>query len=125
MVLIQAVRGLGVSLVEGRVSPEVILVPRSIDPSGIARTPSAQGARTVPDPSGGLREEPLSPEEAALPAVSDDEAVELVRRTQKATISHVQRHLRIGYNRAARIIEDMEREGIIGPQDGTRPRAIF
>jgi len=54
-----------------------------------------------------------------------DEAVELVRRTQKATISHVQRHLRIGYNRAARIIEDMEREGIIGPQDGTRPRAIF
>ncbi|MDR0882232.1 MAG: DNA translocase FtsK, partial [Candidatus Adiutrix sp.] len=54
-----------------------------------------------------------------------DEAVELVRRTQKATISHVQRHLRIGYNRAARIIEDMEREGIIGPQDGTRPRVIF
>lgn len=54
-----------------------------------------------------------------------DEAVELVRRTQRATISHVQRHLRIGYNRAARIIEDMEREGIIGPQDGTRPRAIF
>ncbi|MDR1044267.1 MAG: DNA translocase FtsK [Candidatus Adiutrix sp.] len=54
-----------------------------------------------------------------------DEAVELVRRTQKATISHVQRHLRIGYNRAARIIEDMEGEGVIGPQDGTRPRAIF
>lgn len=54
-----------------------------------------------------------------------DDAVELVRRSQKATISHVQRHLRIGYNRAARIIEDMEREGIIGPQDGTRPRAIF
>ncbi len=54
-----------------------------------------------------------------------EEAVELVRRTQRATISHVQRHLRIGYNRAARIIEDMERDGIIGPQDGTRPRAIF
>ena len=54
-----------------------------------------------------------------------DEAVELVRRTQKATISHVQRHLRIGYNRAARIIEDMEREGIIGPADGTRPRVIL
>ena len=54
-----------------------------------------------------------------------EEAVELVRSTQRATISHVQRHLRIGYNRAARIIEDMERDGIIGPQDGTRPRAIF
>ncbi|KXS55935.1 MAG: hypothetical protein AMR96_05500 [Candidatus Adiutrix intracellularis] len=53
------------------------------------------------------------------------EAVELVRRTQKATISHVQRHLRIGYNRAARIIEDMEREGIIGPPDGIKPRLIL
>jgi S-DNA-T family DNA segregation ATPase FtsK/SpoIIIE len=53
------------------------------------------------------------------------EAVELVRRTQKATISHVQRHLRIGYNRAARIIEDMEREGVIGPPDGIKPRVIL
>jgi S-DNA-T family DNA segregation ATPase FtsK/SpoIIIE len=54
-----------------------------------------------------------------------EEAVELVRRTGRATISHLQRHLRIGYNRSARIIEDMEREGVIGPQDGTRPRTIF
>lgn len=54
-----------------------------------------------------------------------EEAVDLVRQSQRATISHVQRHLRIGYNRAARIIEDMERDGIIGPQDGTRPRVIF
>lgn len=53
------------------------------------------------------------------------EAVELVKRTQKATISHVQRHLRIGYNRAARIIEDMEREGVIGPPDGIKPRVIL
>jgi S-DNA-T family DNA segregation ATPase FtsK/SpoIIIE len=54
-----------------------------------------------------------------------EEAVELVRRSGRATISHIQRHLRIGYNRAARIIEDMEREGVIGPQDGTKPRVIF
>ncbi len=53
------------------------------------------------------------------------EAVELVRRTQRATTSHIQRHLRIGYNRAARIMEDMERDGLIGPQDGTKPRTIF
>ena len=53
------------------------------------------------------------------------QAVELVRRTKRATISHVQRHIRVGYNRAARFIERMEREGIIGPQDGTRPRDIF
>jgi S-DNA-T family DNA segregation ATPase FtsK/SpoIIIE len=54
-----------------------------------------------------------------------DQAVELVRRTGRATISHIQRHLRVGYNRAARFIERMEREGLIGPQDGTRPREIF
>jgi S-DNA-T family DNA segregation ATPase FtsK/SpoIIIE len=54
-----------------------------------------------------------------------DKAVELVRRTGRATISHIQRHLRVGYNRAARLIERMEREGLIGPQDGTRPRDIF
>jgi len=54
-----------------------------------------------------------------------DQAVELVRRTGRATISHIQRHLRVGYNRAARLIERMEREGLIGPQDGARPRDIF
>ena len=54
-----------------------------------------------------------------------DQAVELVRRTKRATISHLQRHLRVGYNRSARLIERMEREGLIGPQDGTRPRDIF
>jgi S-DNA-T family DNA segregation ATPase FtsK/SpoIIIE len=53
------------------------------------------------------------------------EAMELVRRTGKASISLIQRHLRIGYNRAARIIEDMERDGYIGPQDGPRPRKIL
>jgi len=54
-----------------------------------------------------------------------NEAVDLVRRTKRATTSHIQRHLRVGYNRAARFIERMEREGLIGPQDGTRPREIF
>lgn len=57
--------------------------------------------------------------------VKYQEAVELVRRSQKASASYIQRCLRIGYNRAARIIEDMERDGIIGPQDGSRPRDIY
>jgi S-DNA-T family DNA segregation ATPase FtsK/SpoIIIE len=37
----------------------------------------------------------------------------------------VQRHLRIGYNRAARIIETMEKEGIIGPSDGVKAREVL
>ncbi|MDY0211595.1 MAG: DNA translocase FtsK 4TM domain-containing protein [Desulfuromonadaceae bacterium] len=48
-----------------------------------------------------------------------DEAIALVAQAQQASISMVQRRLRIGYNRAARIIEQMEKEGIVGPSDGT------
>ena len=54
-----------------------------------------------------------------------DEAVELVARSGKASISLIQRHLRIGYNRAARIIEIMEREGVVGPADGAKPRQVL
>jgi S-DNA-T family DNA segregation ATPase FtsK/SpoIIIE len=54
-----------------------------------------------------------------------DEAVELVTRTGRASISLIQRHLRVGYNRAARMIEVMEREGVVGPPDGARPRQIL
>jgi len=55
-----------------------------------------------------------------------DDAVALVAETRMASISMVQRRLRIGYNRAARIIEKMEQEGIVGPSDGTsKPREVF
>ncbi|MBI2346971.1 MAG: DNA translocase FtsK, partial [Deltaproteobacteria bacterium] len=54
-----------------------------------------------------------------------DHAVQLVAETQQASISLIQRRLRIGYNRAARMIERMEGEGVIGPQDGAKPREVF
>lgn len=54
-----------------------------------------------------------------------DEAVALVMKTKKASISSVQRYLKIGYNRAANIIEQMEQDGLIGPQEGSKPREIF
>jgi S-DNA-T family DNA segregation ATPase FtsK/SpoIIIE len=54
-----------------------------------------------------------------------DEAVALVARDRQASISYVQRRLRVGYNRAARIIETMERDGVVGPSDGIRPREIY
>lgn len=54
-----------------------------------------------------------------------DKAVELVIQTGQASISMLQRKLRVGYNRAARMIEVMEREGIVGPSDGVRAREVF
>jgi len=55
-----------------------------------------------------------------------DDAVALVAETRQASISMIQRRLRIGYNRAARIIEKMEQEGIVAPSDGTsKPREVF
>jgi S-DNA-T family DNA segregation ATPase FtsK/SpoIIIE len=59
----------------------------------------------------------------------DDElyrqAVEMVVQTQQASISMIQRRLRVGFNRAARMIERMEREGIVSAMDGTRPREVL
>ncbi len=54
-----------------------------------------------------------------------DDAVALITKTGQASISMIQRHLRIGYNRAARIIEVMEKEGIVGPPDGAKPREVL
>jgi S-DNA-T family DNA segregation ATPase FtsK/SpoIIIE len=54
-----------------------------------------------------------------------DQAVELVTDLGHASISLVQRYMKIGYNRAARIIERMEAEGIVGPSDGAKPRKVI
>ena len=54
-----------------------------------------------------------------------DRAVQLVAETRNASISYVQRRLKVGYNRAARMVEQMENEGVVGPQVGTRPRDVY
>jgi len=54
-----------------------------------------------------------------------DEAVALVGELGQASISLVQRYMKIGYNRAARIIEKMEAEGIVGPSDGAKARKVL
>lgn len=52
------------------------------------------------------------------------EAIEFVTEQGRASISMIQRRLRIGFNRAARFIEQMEMDGVIGPQDGSKPRLV-
>jgi S-DNA-T family DNA segregation ATPase FtsK/SpoIIIE len=54
-----------------------------------------------------------------------DQAVEIVLRTRRPSISLVQRHLRIGYNRAARLIEDMERAGMVSPMQTNGNREVL
>jgi len=54
-----------------------------------------------------------------------DQAVALVAREQKASTSYIQRYLQIGYNRAARIIEEMERQGVVGPANHVGKREIL
>lgn len=73
----------------------------------------------------------LKPKEEAVEAETDgydemyDQAVALVAESRQASISMLQRRLRVGYNRAARMIERMEKEGIVGPADGSKPREVY
>jgi S-DNA-T family DNA segregation ATPase FtsK/SpoIIIE len=54
-----------------------------------------------------------------------NEALEVVLTTRQASISSIQRALRVGYNRAARIVDLMEKKGVVGPSDGVRPRKVL
>jgi S-DNA-T family DNA segregation ATPase FtsK/SpoIIIE len=70
--------------------------------------------------------------EAQVAEVEDSErdelyarAVELVQMNGQASTSFIQRRLRVGYNRAARMIEMMEEDGIVGPADGAKPRDVL
>jgi len=54
-----------------------------------------------------------------------EEAVRVVVEIGKASTSTLQRRLRLGYGRAARLIDMMERDGIVGPADGSKPREVL
>ena len=54
-----------------------------------------------------------------------EDAIEYIFKSGQASVSMLQRRFRIGYNRAARIIDEIEEKGIIGPQDGARPRQLL
>ena len=54
-----------------------------------------------------------------------NDAVELVVTAGQASTSMLQTRLRLGYNRARRVIDQLEEKGVIGPQDGSKPRAVL
>ncbi|MDR1447242.1 MAG: DNA translocase FtsK [Treponema sp.] len=54
-----------------------------------------------------------------------DKALEIVLQQGKASASYIQRRLKIGYNRAARLVEEMEVHGVVGPAQGSRPRELL
>ena len=60
--------------------------------------------------------------------VGDDllpQAIDVLRSTKRASTSMLQRRLRIGYNRAARLMEELEDRGVVGPENGSSPREIL
>ena len=54
-----------------------------------------------------------------------NKSLEIVMQAGKASASYLQRRLKIGYNRAARLVEEMEIRGIVGPQNGSKPREVI
>lgn len=90
-----------------------------------------QGA--APDYCRELLQEPHEYGAAAVPGIEDAEgqdalyreAVQIVVESRRASISYVQRRLRIGYNRAARLIEEMERNGVVGLQESSGNREVL
>jgi S-DNA-T family DNA segregation ATPase FtsK/SpoIIIE len=54
-----------------------------------------------------------------------DKALEIVMSQGKASASYIQRRLKIGYNRAARLVEEMEHQGVVGPAQGSKPRELL
>jgi S-DNA-T family DNA segregation ATPase FtsK/SpoIIIE len=85
-------------------------------------------AQAAPEYEAGITEMREAEEEIAENGEKDEkyaDAVELVAETRNASISMLQRRLRVGYNRAARIIETMEKEGLIGPSDGIKAREVY
>ena len=94
----------------------------------VSRVTEYLKAQAAPEYEAGITEMREAEEEVAENGERDEkyaDAVELVAETRNASISMLQRRLRVGYNRAARIIETMEKEGLIGPSDGIKAREVY
>jgi S-DNA-T family DNA segregation ATPase FtsK/SpoIIIE len=86
----------------------------------------AQAAPTFDEDLVRLEEESAARESRAEDTDEHYErALAIVAESRNASISYLQRRLKVGYNRAARMIEQMEEEGVVGPQEGTKPREVY
>ena len=88
---------------------------RVYDKAYNARSQSAEGD----DDDGDNDEDPGDDEDLY------NQALDVLKSTKLASTSMIQRRLRIGYNRAARIMDLMEEKGIVGPENGSSPREIL
>ena len=99
----------------------------ALDRRAGARPARAAGRRDVPRAPAGLRRRvdsedgEFDPDEDALL----DKAIEVVVTAQTASVSLLQRRLRVGYTRAGRLIDMLERRGIISPYEGSKPRRVL
>ncbi len=94
--------------------------------AGLAEFLRAQGTPKFDEDLVRLEEESVATE--SRPEDTDehyDRALAIVAESRNASISYLQRRLKVGYNRAARMIEQMEEEGVVGPQEGTKPREVY
>ncbi|MCA9381665.1 DNA translocase FtsK [Candidatus Dojkabacteria bacterium] len=80
----------------------------------------------------GITEKHLSDEEASAEALGDisgddlvEQAIHVVVRAGKGSSSYLQRRLNIGFNRAARLLEELEEAGVVGPPNGSKPREVL
>ena len=82
---------------------------------------AAQSGKSAGNPSAsGLAAEPASEGDELLP-----QAVDIILETGQASVSMLQRRLKLGYARAARIVDEMEEKGIVGPFEGSKPRQLL
>ena len=107
-------------------APAAEVLPPEISRTGAAQTAEGQAggaAKTAP------AEAQTSMGDVFLQADEQDEllpkAIELVRQHQRASASMLQRRLRIGYSKAAQLIELLEQEGVVGPAEGSRSREVL
>ena len=111
----------GAFVADDEVHRVVDYLKRAGTPDYVEGVLSGAGLDDEDEGGGDTSEEGVDPESDAL----YDQAVEVVLKNRRASISLVQRHLRIGYNRSARLIEAMEKAGLVSAMDGRGGREVI